>query len=175
MIAAARPSMLIRRRQQRIDLGSTQEGHQCAVKLLRRNGKDASDLRSVRGRFVGGVAEERMHCRQPKVARARRYSADRLQVVQERRHQRRIDVLQIQCRRRLPQSLVRELQQHPECVAVRGNRVCAGLTLMHQALCEESLEKRCKAGPGRHGDTSQRRSRRDMACVINSGHALKYQ
>jgi hypothetical protein len=48
-----------------------------------------------------------------------------LQVVEKRHDQRRIDLLEHQCRWRLVQTLLRELEKQAEGVAVRADRVGA--------------------------------------------------
>ena len=85
----------------------------------------------MRRSLEGREAVERVHGRQAQVARASGDAADPLHLVEEGHHQRRVNVVQRQCRGRLAQALVHELQQHPEGVAVRGNRVCTGPALLH--------------------------------------------
>jgi len=72
------------------------------------------------------------------------------------------------------QTLLRELKEQPEGISIGTDRVRADTALLHQALHEETLEKRREAY-GAHGCCSQRRSRRAMASRMSSGNALRYQ
>ena len=68
----------------------------------------------------------------------------------------------------LRRRLLHELQQHLERVAVRGDRVCAGLALLHQPLGEEALQQNtAKLGWPLMATSPQRRSSRD--------HRLRHQ
>jgi hypothetical protein len=175
VIPATRPVPPVWRRQQRVNFLSAQEWHQGAGKPFGRNGQHALDLRRVSRCLEGRESEERVHGRQPQVARAGGDAARLLHLVEEGHHQRRVNVVQCQCRGCLAQALVHELQQHLEGVAVRGNRVRTGLPLLHQALGEESLQKNTEVGLTAHDDSPQRRSSRAMAWAISSGLLLRYQ
>ena len=86
-----------------------------------------------------------MDRRQPQVARPRALAALRLQFVEEGETSG-ASIGQHQRRRRLAQALLREPQQQPERVAVRGDRVRAGPALPHQPLGEEPFEQWGEAG-----------------------------
>ncbi len=120
---------------------STQERHQRTREALGRDGQHALDLHGVRWRFERDVAEERTDRGQSQVARSSRDAASLLQLIEEGNDQGCVDVLERQRRRRLAKPPVDELQQQPERVAVGGDRVRAGLTLLHQPLREEGFQQ----------------------------------
>lgn len=76
---------------------------------------------------------------------------------------------------RLAQALVDKLEQHLEGVPVRRDRVRTGLTLLHQALGEESLQKCTEARLATLDDSPQRRSSRVIAWAISSELPFRYQ
>ncbi|MNL73748.1 hypothetical protein D3C87_1992520 [compost metagenome] len=82
-----------------------------------------------------------MDRRQPQVAGPGRDPARRLQFVEEGEDQRCIDVIQGERRGRLAQPPLHEPQQQTEGIAVRSDRVRAGLALLHQPLREEALQQ----------------------------------
>src|SRR5262245_51038630 len=98
-----------------------------------------------------------------------------LQFVEEVAHQRHIDILEHQRRRRFAQPLLCKLQQQPKRVTVGSDRMFARLTLLHQPSCEEALRQSVESRLPRHGDPPQRRSSRTIACAISSGELLRYQ
>jgi hypothetical protein len=175
MIAATRPSALIRRRQYCIDLYSTQKRYQSTSVSFSWDGQQALDLCGMRRCFEGHVAEKRANGGQTQVARSGRHIAGSLQFVEELDHKRCVDVIDRQCRWRSVQPPLGKLQQQPKRVAVGGNRVGARLTLLHQPLCEVPLQQRGKSWLDCHDGSPQRRSRRAMACAISSGESLRYQ
>jgi hypothetical protein len=65
-------------------------------------------------------------------------------VREERHDERRVEVLELQPGWRCAGLLAGERQQQPEGVAVGGDRVRAGLTLVDQPLREERLKRRCE-------------------------------
>src|SRR6266705_791318 len=98
-----------------------------------------------------------------------------LQVIEKRHDQGRIDRFERQSRGRLVHSLLSELQELTERVAIGAYGVRTDPSLLHQTLCEEALQKWSEADGGAHGRSSQRRSSRDIASCINCGSALRYQ
>jgi hypothetical protein len=72
----------------------------------------------MRRHFDGRIPEERVHCRQAQVTRSRGDATSLLLFIEEDHDQRRIDVFQRQCGRRLVQAPLYELQQQPEAIAV---------------------------------------------------------
>ena len=73
-----------------------------------------------------GEPEERVDRRQPGVAGAGAVAALVFEVVEERGDQRRVEVLELERRRRLAGLLLGEGEQQPEGVAIGGDRVRAG-------------------------------------------------
>ena len=65
-----------------------------------------------------------------------------------------------------------EAEQEPECVAVGGDGVAAGVTLAEEPFGEERLEGRAKDG---HGRGSKAASRRAAARTSSSGVPVRYQ
>src|SRR6516225_12411231 len=97
-----------------------------------------------------------------------------LQMVQEAHDQGGVDLLEVQLRRRFMQSLLSELQQLTESVAIGTDGVGTGLALLHQPASKEALQDGCQTDRGVHGRPSQRRSSRRIASRISSGQASKY-
>src|SRR5207249_11268049 len=107
--------------------------------------------------------------RQPQIPAANAQALLFLQAIQKRHDQRGIDLLEAQMRRRLMQTLFDELQELTEGVPIGTDGMRARLPLLHQALCEESLQQRWKAGESSHGWPSQRCSSRWISSHIDSG------
>ena len=72
----------------------------------------------------------------------------------------------------LPALLGGEDDQHPERVAVGGDRVAAGLALQRQPVGEERLQG---GGEGRHDSPFRWACSRSPASAISSGAAERYQ
>ena len=70
----------------------------------------------------------------PQISAANAQSATLLKVIEKRHDQRRIDLLEHQCGRRLVQTLLYELQEQTEGVAIGTDRVGAHPALLHQTL-----------------------------------------
>jgi hypothetical protein len=118
VVPTPRPGSLIRRGEQGVDLLSTQERYERALEALCRDGQYALDLSGMRRRLEGDVAKERVDRGQAQVARSGRHGTSILQVIEEGNHQRGVDVVQRERRRRLVKPLLDELHQEPERVAV---------------------------------------------------------
>lgn len=96
-----------------------------------------------------------------------------LEVVQERRDQRGVEIVDVEPGRRLPGVLLGEGQEQPERVAVRGDGAWAGLALGHEPVGEERLQGR---GEAAHDVTACRwASSRPVAWPSSSGVAVRYQ
>jgi integrase/recombinase XerD len=174
MVAPPRPSMKIGRTQNGADLLSREEPDLCSRAALVRNGQDPLDLRGVSWHLEGRIPKERSDGGQSQVAAGRTDAPAGLHVVEKRRHQRCIDLLELQPLRCNAEMLLRELQQQPEAVAVRADGVGTGLTLLHQPAREKALQQRRECGRG-HVLPSQRRSMRSTASRMSCGWALRYQ
>jgi hypothetical protein len=88
----------IRRRQQRLDLGSGQKTNQGAPLALVRNCQHSLNDSAVRRRLQRSVAEERPDGRQTQVPATRAIVAAVSQIFQERADQRGIQIVQSQLR-----------------------------------------------------------------------------
>ena len=174
MVAPARPGVLIGRTQNGVDLRSLEEPDLRSRAALVRNGQYPLDLRGVSRHLEGRVPKERPDSGQPQVTAGRADTTAGLHVVEKRRHQRCIDLLELQPLRCNTEMLLGELQQQPEAVTVRADGVGTRLTLLHQPAREEALQQRRERGRG-HGRPSQRRSMRSTAKRRSCGWALRYQ
>jgi hypothetical protein len=79
------------------------------------------------GYLEGRVAKERMNRREAQVTAADADTLMVLQVIKEGNDQRRVDLLEVQSRRRLVQCSFDELQQLPKCIAIGSDRMGACL------------------------------------------------
>jgi len=98
--------------EQRVDLGFGEVGDQGAVKALGRDREHALDDRGVLGVAQRGEAKQRVDRGQPRVAGPGAVVAVVLEVVQERRDQRRVEVTEVQRRRLRSGLLVGEAQAY---------------------------------------------------------------
>jgi hypothetical protein len=140
VVAPSGPSSPIWRSKQCVDFRSAQEWHQCPREALGWNSQDALDLRCAGGILEGHIAKEGVDGCQAKVSRSWCNVANLLEVIEESRYQRGIDVFQHQRRGCAVQMPLRELQEQPKGVAVRSDRVRAHLALLHEPLCKEALQ-----------------------------------
>ena len=88
--------------------------------------------------------EERTQRCQPQIAAAHRVVPLLLQVVQERQDQIGFDVGQAQCRGRLAQTLLGEVQEQHQGVAIGSDGAWAQGTLHDQIRGEELLDQGCE-------------------------------
>jgi len=153
---------------------SGQEVDERAIVLLALHRQDPLDDGAVLGHLEGGVLEERVDRREPGISRSRRIATVLLDVVQKRADRRRVEVVQCERRRRLLQVLLCEGQQQAEGVAIALYRMRTCPTLAQEMVHEECLKQRRESRGGLHGDVLSR-SRSDMARLINSGTAVRYQ
>ncbi len=91
-----------------------------------------------------------------------------LELLEERRDQRLVEVVPVQVRRGCSGRVTREAQQQPQRVAVGDDRARAGVQLTGQAVAEERLQGRCD---GCHRVTSRAVSSRPAASANSSGAA----
>ena len=174
MIAATRPSVLIRSSQQGIYFRTREKVDQSPRETLAGDGQHALDLGRVGWRLEGGVPEEGMDRRQPQIPAANAQALLLLQTIQKCHDQRGIDLLEVQTGWRLMQPLFGELQELSEGVSIGTDRVRARPSLLHQALCEKTFQERREAGESSHCRPSQRCSSLRIASRISSGEPLKY-
>jgi hypothetical protein len=119
------------------------------------------------------VAHEGLDCRQPRIARAGSIAALLLQMLEERHHELRVDLLQSQGGRPHSQPLAGELEEElkSEGVGIAGMRACAPFD--GQALAQESSDVRCDRG---HGVPPCRWKRQASATPVMSwGVTCRYQ
>src|SRR3989442_2743542 len=128
------------------------------------------------GRLVQrDVLRERMDRGEPCIPGPIAIAPDALEMVEKVADKRRREILKRQRRGRATQPLGREPQEEPERVTVARHRVGAGLSLLAQAIGEEVLQQRGKAG-GRHRRSSPAApATRAAAQGSNSGTASRYQ
>jgi len=176
VIAPSEPSALIRCGEQRLDLRTGEEVHLGPCKAFAGNSQNALDLGGMGRRFERGKPKEGVDRGEAQVAAAHTQFPVLLQVIKKTNDQGCVDCLQRKPYRRRVQLLLRERQQHAKGVAVRTDRMWAGLPLLHQTLGEEPFQQRSEGcSNGFHDWPSQHCSRRLIACCISSGHALRYQ
>jgi hypothetical protein len=96
------------------------------------------------GYLEGRVAKEGVDSGQAYIPAAHAQPSMLLEMIEKRHDQRRIDLLELQARRRRVQPLLRKRQEQPESIAIRTNRMRTNLTLLHQALREEPFQQRRK-------------------------------
>src|SRR5436309_623207 len=140
MVAASNPGMRIGRSEERFDFLPYKEGDHGASETLTGDGQDPLNVLGLRGLLEGGVAEEGADGGEAHIATACCAAAALLQVIEKRTDQRRINVGEVQAGGWLMLLLLRKVQQQAEGIAIRGDRVRAGLSLSHQALGKEALQ-----------------------------------
>ena len=122
----------VRRGQERVDLFVGEVGDDRAVEAFGRDGEHAADERGVLGVAERGEAEHRVDRRQARVAGAGAVAALVLEVIEERRDQRCVEILDLELGWLFAGALLREGEQQPEGVAVGGDRVRADALLADQ-------------------------------------------
>ena len=168
VIAPPRPSVQIGRTQNSVNLRPREKSDVRPRAALVRNGQDTLYLRGVSRHLEGRVPKERTDGGQSQIAAGRTDASVGLHVVEKRRHQRCIDLLELQPLRGNTKMVLGKLQQQPETVAVRADGVGTGLALLHQPAREEALQQCGERGRG-HGLPSQRRSMRSTASRMSCG------
>ena len=151
MIAPAEPGVLIGRSEQRLDPRASEKVDQGPRKALAGDGEHALDLRGMSRRLEGRVPKERVDSGEPQIPAAHAQPSMLLDMIEKRHDQRSIDFLELQARGRRVQTLLRKRQEQTEGVAIRTNCMRTNLPLLHQALREEPLQQRSKAGTGSGG------------------------
>src|SRR5215472_699367 len=129
MVATTIPGALVRRGKQRIHFSASEETNERSMVPFAVHGQNPLNLRRACGCLKRGVAKKRADCRQAQIARARTDVASLLQVTQETRHERRVDILECQHIGSLVQALMRISEQQPERVAIGAEGVRASLSL----------------------------------------------
>ena len=164
-VAPACPAGLVRRGEQRVDLGGGQEGDDPLVGPLGRDRQHPLDERGVLGVAQGGVAEQRADRGQPHVAGPGAVAPLVLEVVQERADRGGVQVGQVELGGHLAGALVHEGEQQPQGVAVGGDGVRAGLALLDEPVGEERLQRRGDRGHDRaacHAASCRRGGQREQ-------------
>jgi hypothetical protein len=131
--------------QQGFDLDLGEERDQSSLEALRRHGEDPGDGGGVLWMPERCVAEQRMDSGEPGIAGPNTVPALLLQVIQKRRHQWCIEVVEVDGRGRLPNALLGEAEQQPPRVPIAGDGLGAGVALPDQSVGEEPLH-----GGGEH-------------------------
>src|SRR5207248_7786483 len=114
------------------------------------------------------VVEEGMDGRQARVPAPGAVAAGFLKVIEEVADEGRVQILEGQLRRGLPQSLLGESQEQAESVPVSRDGVRAGPTLPQETVGEEGLHQTGEVRVGAHGSISFGLSSRRAASSSNS-------
>lgn len=146
MIASSEPGVLIGRSEQRLDFLALEEVHLGPRGPLVGNSQYALDLGSMGRCFERSIAKEGVDCGETQVAAACRQFPMFLKVIEEANDQGRIDGLKRKARRWRVQLLMGKLQQHAKRIAIRTDRVWAGLPLLHKSLSEKSFQQWSETG-----------------------------
>lgn len=101
--------------------------------------QDPADQLCVLGGLETGVSEQRVDRGQTGFATGGAVAADVLQVLEELADGGRVQVGEVQLVGQFAGALVQVRQQQLECVTVGGDRVRAGVLLVHQPVGEEPL------------------------------------
>ena len=145
-VPAADPGRPVRRRQQRVDLLRREVFDQPPLVALAGDGQDAAALVGVGRLLERDVLEEGMDRRQACVAAPGAVAAFLLEVIEEVADEGRVQILEGQLRRGLPQSLFGEPQEQAEGVPVSGDGVRAGPALPQETVGEERLDQTGEVG-----------------------------
>ncbi len=141
VVASAGPDALVAGSEEGVDLGFGEVGDEVAFSSLLRDREHPLDRCGVLGVVQRHVREQRMDRREAVVAAADAVAASLLEVLQERSDQRRVELCDIQFAGRLAGPLGGELQQQPEGLAVRSDRVRARAALRDQPIAEVGLHR----------------------------------
>lgn len=128
----------------------------------------------------GRVAHERPYGGEPEVPSPRRVPAIGLEEIEEGKDHGCIEIPECQRRRSASGTLLGEVEQELERIAVTRDGVGTGATLREKASLEEVLQERWKSHlGGLHGLTScsprANRSKRWEVMAMSSGTAERYQ
>src|SRR5215510_3074998 len=128
------------------------------------------------GRLVQrDVLRERVDRGEPRIPGPIAIAPDALEMVEKVADKRRGEILKRQRRGGATQPLGGEAQEETERVAVARHCVGAGLSLLAQAIGEEALQQRRKAGGRHRRPSSSALVTRAAANWSNSGTASRYQ
>jgi hypothetical protein len=158
--------------QQRFGFLAGEVGHHRPGEPLRRDGEHPGDLLGVLGVLQGREAEQRVDRGQPGVAAARAVAPLAFEVVQERGHQRCVEILDPEPGGRRAGVLLSEDQEQPQRVAVGGDGVRAGVLLPGEPVGEERLQGGGQRG---HDIAAEPDSSRSATSASSSGAADRYQ
>ena len=172
-VSPAFPAGLIRRGEQRIDFGGSQEHHDPLVEPFRGDRQHALDEQRVLGVAQGGVGEQRTDRRQAQVPGPGAIAPLVLEVVQECRDRGGVQVVPVELGGHLSGALVHEGEQQAQGVAVRRDGLRAGPTLLDEPVGEECLQRWRDQRHDRAADHAV--SCRTAARASSSGAADRYQ
>ena len=142
---------------------------------LARYCENALDMGAVGRLLEGREPEEGADGGQAQVARPYARTPLRLEIIEKRTDERRIQIVERQGRRRLAKPSLCKREQETESIPVGRDRVGADVALPHKPLGKIALDERGHVAVRLHGLASHRRSRRRAASCINSGQAERYQ
>lgn len=163
----------VRRCEQRVDLEPGEVGDVDMVRALGGDGQDPLDECRVFRMAERGEAEQGVDRCQPSVAGRRDHAPSDLQVIEERSHERGVEVLDRQLGGGRSGGVLHVEQQEPEGVPVGGDGVGTGMTLANEPFSEERLQ-----GRGQRGHRFARSvvvSSRSAATASRWGEAERYQ
>ena len=132
--------------QQRLDFLASQIRDQALIHLLQRNAVDLPALLDMEGLTIFEVAKERLDRRQAGIAGSRGIAAAFLDICQKRKHERGVDLSEIDLRRRDPQAFGSKPQQQHQAVGVRFACMRAGCAISWQILAKEGAEMAGQCG-----------------------------
>ena len=168
VVAAAFPALAVGRVDERCCLGAGEVGDGAFLEALGRDREHALNDGGVLGMLQRGVLEQRPDGCEPQVAGARAVVAVVLEVVEEARDQRLVEVVPVQAGGLLAGRVVDVAEQQPQRVAVGRDRARTGLQLSGQPVGEEGLQRRRDE---RHRRIAWASSRSRAACASSSGAA----
>src|SRR5215216_382249 len=146
--------------------------HEPPVASLRGDREHATDLLQRRRDAVFEEVHERLDGGQSRVPRARLIASRGLEMHQERRDQRDVELLEVEHRRWLAEPLTGEAKQELKRVriAVAGMRACSAM--YGQPL---SKKRRHVWSEGSHGSSCSRPAQASAIRFIKKGVACRYQ
>src|SRR5258708_6684389 len=132
--------------QQRLYFRTSQIGDQALIRFLQWDTVDLPALLDMQGLTVFEVAKERLDRCQAGVAGSRGIAAAFLNICQKRKHDRGVDLSEIDLRRRDPQAFGSKPQQQHQAVGVRFACMRAGCAISWQILAKEGAEMTGQCG-----------------------------
>src|SRR5690348_8885488 len=174
-VAAAVPGLAAGGRDQRVDLLGGEVADDRPLAAPRRDRQDLADHGGVLRRLRGRVLEQRVDRGQAGVACGAAVPPLVFQVVKERAHQGRVQVGEAEPAGRLASLVAGKGEQEPECVAVGGDGIRAGLLLPGQPVGEEALQDGSEVGHDAACPSCPVGSSLAAARPRSSGTAERYQ